>query len=183
MAAFDYVAVDPKGRTLKGVVSAPDEAAARTVLDRRRLMPLELSVSSARPDHETKSGGGRLGSKTLALTTRQLATLVAVSPVEEAVRTIALQSERPAVRRVLMGVHAGVLEGFRLSEAMRRQGPAFPPLYRAMVSAGESSGALGPILERMADLLEREQQVRGKVITALVYPVVLAVVPSASSPP
>src|SRR5690606_40633829 len=56
------------------------------------------------------------------------------------VRTIALQSERPAVRRVLMGVHAGVLEGFRLSEAMRRQGPAFPPLYRAMVSAGESSG-------------------------------------------
>ena len=176
MAAFDYVAVDPRGRTLKGVVSAPDEAAARNVLDRRRLMPLELSVSSARPNRETKVGGGRLGSKTLALTTRQLATLVAVSPVEEAVRTIALQSERPAVRRVLMGVHTGVLEGFRLSEAMRRQGPAFPPLYRAMVSAGESSGALGPILERMADLLEREQQVRGKVITALVYPIVLAVV-------
>lgn len=141
MAAFDYVAVDPKGRTLKGVVSAPDEAAARNVLDRRRLMPLELSVSSARPNRETKAGGGRLGSKTLALTTRQLATLVAVSPVEEAVRTIALQSERPAVRRVLMGVHTGVLEGFRLSEAMQRQGPAFPPLYRAMVSAGESSGA------------------------------------------
>ena len=158
MAAFDYVAVDPRGRTLKGVVSAPDEATARNVLDRRRLMPLELSVSSARPNRETKAGGGRLGSKTLALTTRQLATLVAVSPVEEAVRTIALQSERPAVRRVLMGVHTGVLEGFRLSEAMRRQGPAFPPLYRAMVSAGESSGALGPILERMADLLERSSR-------------------------
>ena len=95
MAAFDYVAVDPKGRTLKGVVSAPDEATARNVLDRRRLMPLELSVSSARRNRETRSGGGRLGSKTLALTTRQLATLVAVSPVEDSVRVPRQSVEGP----------------------------------------------------------------------------------------
>ncbi|MCP6429365.1 type II secretion system F family protein, partial [Klebsiella pneumoniae] len=67
-------------------------------------------------------------------------------------------------------------EGQRLSEAMARQGAAFPPLYRATVAAGEASGALGPILERLADGLERDQQVRGKVITALVYPAVLALV-------
>ena len=68
------------------------------------------------------------------------------------------------------------MEGRRLSDAMGHQGQAFPPLYRAMVSAGEQSGALQPILERLADGLERDQQVRGKVVTALVYPAVLAVV-------
>ena len=69
-----------------------------------------------------------------------------------------------------------VLEGFRLSDAMGRPGAGFPPLYRAMVSAGETSGALQSILERLADRLEMDEQVRGKVITALVYPAVLAVV-------
>jgi general secretion pathway protein F len=68
------------------------------------------------------------------------------------------------------------MEGRRLSDAMALQGQAFPPLYRAMVSAGETSGALAPILERLADGLERDEVVRGKVITALVYPAVLAVV-------
>jgi general secretion pathway protein F len=105
-----------------------------------------------------------------------LATLVTVAPLEEALRAIALQAERPAVRNVLEGVHAGVMEGRRLSDAMSLQGQAFPPLYRAMVAAGEASGALAPILERLADGLERDQVVRGKVITALVYPAVLAVV-------
>jgi general secretion pathway protein F len=68
------------------------------------------------------------------------------------------------------------MEGRRLSDAMAVQGQAFPPLYRAIVSAGETSGALEPILQRLADGLERDQTVRGKVITALVYPAVLAVV-------
>lgn len=180
MAVFDYVAADAGGRTVAGSLTAPDEAAARALLGRRRLLPLEVSAgggssatTSARP---AAARGAGLDARTLALTTRQLATLVSVAPVEEALRSIALQAERPAVRRVLEGVHAGVLEGRPLSDAMGLQGRAFPPLYRAMVAAGEASGALGPILERLADGLERDQQVRGKVITALVYPVVLAIV-------
>jgi len=178
MAAFDYVAVDVGGRTVAGAVTAADEAAVRAVLARRRLMPLE--VTTARGGARAEPGGpgkaAKLDARTLALTTRQLSTLVSVAPVEEALRTIALQAERPAVRRVLDGVHAGVMEGRRLSDAMALQGQAFPPLYRAMVSAGETSGALEPILERLADGLERDQLVRGKVVTALVYPIVLAVV-------
>ena len=179
MAAFDYVAVDAGGRTLTGALTAADEAAARTLLERRRLMPLEITAGRGalqKIDRLKPARGGKLNAKTLALTTRQLATLVSVAPLEEALRTIALQADRPAVRRVLEGVHAGVMEGRRLSDAMALQGQAFPPLYRAMVSAGETSGALGPILERLADGLERDQTVRGKVITALVYPAVLAVV-------
>lgn len=177
MPAFDYSAVDVSGRTVAGVLTAPDEAAAKKALDRRRLMPLSLSrASGAATTDKTPRLRQTLSSRTLALTTRQLATLITVAPVDEALRTLMLQAERPNVRRVLSGVHAGVVEGQRLSEAMARQGAAFPPLYRATVAAGEASGALGPILERLAEGLERDQQVRGKVITALVYPAVLALV-------
>ena len=178
MPAFDYSAVDVSGRTVAGVLTAPDEAAARKALDRRRLMTLSLSRASgaSTPTDKAPRLRQKLSARTLALTTRQLATLITVAPVDEALRTLMLQAERPNVRRILSGVHAGVVEGQRLSEAMARQGAAFPPLYRATVAAGEASGALGPILERLADGLERDQQVRGKVITALVYPAVLALV-------
>ncbi|KQY96570.1 type II secretion system inner membrane protein GspF [Brevundimonas sp. Root1423] len=179
MAAFDYVAVDAGGRTVTGAVTAADEAAVRAVLARRRLMALEVTGArgaAGRTEQIRSRKATKLGAKTLALTTRQLSTLVSVAPIEEALRTIALQADRPAVRLVLDGVHAGVMEGRRLSDAMALQGQAFPPLYRAMVSAGETSGSLEPILERLADGLERDQVVRGKVITALVYPIVLAVV-------
>lgn len=176
MAAFDYVAVDAGGRTVTGAVTAVDEAAARKLLDRRKLMTLRLGPAAASTKAAKSAPAAKLSAKTLALTTRQLATLVSVTPIEEALRTLALQADRPSVRRVLEGVHGGVLEGRRLSDAMGQQGRAFPPLYRAMVAAGEASGALQPILERLADGLEHDQQVRGKVITALVYPIVLAVV-------
>ena len=178
MPAFDYSAVDVSGRTVAGVLTAPDEAAAKKTLERRRLMPLSLSRASgaAATMEKAPRRSRKLSSRTLVLTTRQLATLITVAPVDEALRTLMLQAERPDVRAVLSGVHAGVVEGQRLSEAMARQGAAFPPLYRATVAAGEASGALGPILERLAEGLERDQQVRGKVITALVYPAVLALV-------
>ena len=177
MPAFDYVAVDGAGRTVTGAVEAADETAARGQLGRRRLAPLQVTPArmTARADRP-KGKSGKLTPKALALTTRQLATLVSVSPIEEALRTLALQADRPVVRRVLEGVHCGVLEGRPLADAMGQQGRAFPPLYRAMVSAGERSGTLQPILERLADDMERDQQVRGKVVTAMVYPAVLAVV-------
>lgn len=178
MAAFDYIAADAAGRTVSGSVTAADEAAARKALAKRQLAPLQLSPGrSGAVVAPSKVGkAGRLSPKALALTTRQLATLISVSPLEEALRNLMLQADRPNLRRVLEGVHAGVIEGRRLSDAMGQQGAAFPPLYRAMTAAGEQSGALQPILERLADGLERDEVVRGKVLTALVYPCVLAVV-------
>jgi general secretion pathway protein F len=120
----------------------------------------------------------KLGGKQLTLFTRQLATLITVSPLEESLRTIGRQAEKEQVRDVLLAVHAGVLEGRRLSEAMTREAASFPPLYRAMVAAGESSGTLPQILDRLADLLERQAQVRSKVTSALAYPIILAIVAS-----
>lgn len=176
MSSFEYTALDADGRSRRGVVSAPSEREARAELQGRRLVPVSLTAAGARRDAERGAGlfAPRLSVKDLALVTRQLATLISVTPLEEALRTIALQADRPVVRDVLLATHAAVLEGFRLSDAMGRQSRSFPALYRAMVAAGESSGALPSILERLADLLETDQQARGKVITALVYPATLA---------
>ena len=178
MTAFDYVALDDGGRARRGTIRAPDEAGARQAIERRRLTPLRVAPAPLAAPAAARSNpaGARLQAKDLALVTRQLATLIAVAPLEEALRTLALQAEKPKLKRVLAATHTVVLEGFRLSDAMARQGRAYPPLYRAMVAAGESSGSLPEILERLADLLEREQQVRAKVTTALVYPILLAVV-------
>jgi general secretion pathway protein F len=117
----------------------------------------------------------RLGAKQLTLFTRQLATLIQVAPLEEALRTLSRQAEREDVKRVLANVHAGVVEGRRLADAMAREPKSFPSLYRAMVTAGEGSGTLPAILERLANLLERQAQVRSKVLSTLAYPIVLAV--------
>ena len=112
----------------------------------------------------------------MSLFTRQLATLIRVSPLEESLRTIARQTESEKARSLIATVHAGVLEGRSLAEAMQRGGPSFPQLYRAMVSAGEGAGSLPIILDRLADLQERQAQVRAQLFAALAYPIVLAVV-------
>ena len=176
MATFEYAALDAQGRTRTGRLNADGAREARRQLRERDLVPTRLAATATRDRTERSVLGTRFRPRDLTLFTRQLSTLVAAAPLEEALRTIGAQSERRAVRRVVGATHAQVLEGLRLSDAMARQGKAFPPLYRAMVAAGEGTGALPDILERLADLLEREQQVRGKLITALVYPASLAVV-------
>ena len=180
MPDYDYLALDTAGREKRGSVAAPSVEEARARLDARKfyVVRIEQGNGVVQPRPPLLSGI-RLARKTisgkqLTLFTRQLATLVQVSPLEEALRTISRQTEQPHVRDVLIKVHAGVMEGRRMSDAMGREPKSFPPLYRAMVSAGESSGTLGVILERLADLLERQAQVRGKVLSALAYPIVLA---------
>ena len=175
MARVEYLALDAQGFSATGVVRAHDEAEARQRLQRRRLTLVKLSAANddlAQPPARR----GRLPAAHLAVITRQLATLIAVSPLEEVLRILAVQEERPRIRAILSDVHAGVVEGQRLSEAMARQAAAFPPIYRAMVAAGEASGALPAILERLADLSERDAAQRSKLTAALVYPAALTLV-------
>ncbi|SMF78005.1 type II secretion system inner membrane protein GspF [Allosphingosinicella indica] len=181
MSDFDYLALDTAGREKRGSVRADNADAARALLGNRRLYVVRMEPSTGASASPLLSRGSfrfrrRLSSKQLTLFTRQLATLVTVSPLEESLRTIARQSEQEHVRRVLDAVHTAVVEGRRLSEAMGREPSSFPPLYRAMVSAGEGSGTLPQILARLADLQERQAEVRGKVMSALAYPVILSIV-------
>ncbi|MBA2920135.1 type II secretion system protein GspF [Sphingomonas sp. MAH-20] len=179
MPDFDYLAIDTRGGERRGSVAAPSIEDARARLDSRKLYVVRIEPGSGAPA-SAKSllafGPRKLTAKELTLFTRQLATLVQVTPIEEALRTISRQTEKPHVRAITGAVHAGVLEGRRMSEAMAREPKSFPALYRAMVSAGESSGTLPVILGRLADLLERQAQVRAKVLTAMAYPAVLALV-------
>lgn len=179
MPEFDYLAIDPAGKERRGSVSADSMDDARLRLDQRKMFVVKLE--SGKPKAEKgrpllSMGRSRLNSKQLTLFTRQLSTLIEVSPLEEALRTISRQSEQDHVRAIITRVHGGITEGRRLADAMGLEAKSFPPLYRAMVSAGESSGSLPLIMDRLAELLERQAQVRGKVITALAYPVVLALV-------
>lgn len=183
MARFAYLAIDPKGQERRGAIEAAGESEATAKLVARHWHVVRLNpdaAASARRAALSTNGIGwrapRLGAKPLALFTRQLASLVMVSPLEEALRTIARQTEKPRVRAILQQVHAGVVEGLPLAEAMRREEASFPPVYRAMIAAGENSGSLPGIANRLADLLERQAQVRGRILAALAYPVVLSLV-------
>jgi general secretion pathway protein F len=178
MPDYRYVAIDPQGRERKGRLTAANDDAARADLIRRSFHIVAVEPAGAKPAGRSLLAfrRTRLGSKELALFTRQLATLAEVAPLEEALRTLTRQSEAESARAVIGDVHAGLLEGRRLADAMARQPASFPPLYRAMVAAGETTGSLTVILARLADLLERQAEVRGKLIAALAYPIVLAVV-------
>lgn len=179
MPEFAYHAIDPDGREQRGRITAANDDSARD-----RLMSKDLYIVSVAPAPARASvlaslpikRQPRLNAKQLTLFTRQLSSLAQVSPLEEALRTISRQSEQPHVRQILTEVHAGVVEGQRLSEAMRREGNSFPPLYRAMIAAGEGAGTLPLITERLAVLLERQAEMRGKLIGALAYPAILSLV-------
>jgi general secretion pathway protein F len=178
MPDYRYVAIDPQGRERKGRLTAANDDAARAGLIARKFHIVAVEEAGAKPAGRSLLAfrKDKLGHKELALFTRQLATLVEVAPLEEALRTLTRQSETESARVVIGDVHAGLLEGRRLADAMARQPGSFPPLYRAMVAAGETTGSLTTILARLADLLERQAEVRGKLIAALAYPVVLAFV-------
>jgi general secretion pathway protein F len=179
MPDFAYVGLDTAGRERRGSVRADTQDAAKAQLASRRLYVVRIEPATEAAAAPLLSRGllrrNKLGAKQLTLFTRQLATLIQVTPLEEALRTLARQSEREEVQRILGNVHAGVVEGRRLADAMAREPKSFPPLYRAMVAAGESAGTLPHILERLANLLERQAQVRGKVLSTLAYPIILAI--------
>ncbi len=179
MPDYRYVAIDPQGRERKGRLTAANDDAARADLTARKFHIVAVEAAGAKPAAGRSLFAFRrttLSSKELALFTRQLATLAEVAPLEEALRTLTRQSEAETARVVIGDVHAGLLEGRRLADAMARQPGSFPPLERAMVAAGETTGSLTTIHARLADLLERQAEVRGKLIAALAYPIVLSFV-------
>jgi general secretion pathway protein F len=180
VADFAYRAIDQAGQQRSGRLAAANENDARDKLEKKRFYVLELGGAGASTapliTASRLSRTKRLKLGPLSLFTRQFATLVQVSPIGEALSTIARQTEKPVARTIIANVHAGVQEGQSISAAMAREGASFDPLYRAIVAAGDASGTLSPVLERLAELLERRAALRGRVIAALAYPAVLVIV-------
>jgi general secretion pathway protein F len=181
VADFRYAALDSDGRQKQGRVKAASPDAARAALMAKQLFATRLDpVSDSTPAAAAASSAGKSGAKlptrSLMLFTRQLATLASVMPLADALRTLASQAEPERARAVLARVHAGVAEGRRLADALALEPKSFTALYRATVAAGEASGTLPESLERVAALLERQAEVRGKIIATLAYPAALMVV-------
>lgn len=178
MAAFEYAALDDRGRQKKGVLEADSLRQTRQLLRDQGLVPLNVEPASER---KARSGGGfsfarRLGPLDRVLLTRQLATLIAAGlPVEEALQAVAQQAEKQTMRALVMGIRSRVLEGHSLASSLAEYPGSFNGMYRSTVAAGEQSGHLDKVLENLADYTERQFESRRDVEMALLYPVVLTV--------
>jgi general secretion pathway protein F len=178
MGAFEYTAVDDGGRQRRGVLDGDTARQVRQTLRDRGLIPLSVAEvvekqAGGRPSFSFRRG---ISPMDLALVTRQLATLVRSSmPLEESLLAVSQQSDKPRLKSILLGVRSRVMEGHSLAEGLADFPQAFPELFRATVAAGEQSGHLDTILERLADYAETRQQLRQRVMHALIYPTILTV--------
>lgn len=179
MGAYEYTALDPRGREQKGVLEGDTPRQIRQLLRERGLAPLAVSEIT----QQSQSRGRRAflsrgaSAADVALITRQFATLVRAGlPIEEALRAIAEQSEKARIKSMMLAVRARIMEGQTLANALATFPRTFPDLYRATVSAGEQSGHLDTVLDRLADYTEGRQAVRQNVMLSLLYPVLVIVV-------
>jgi general secretion pathway protein F len=180
MGAFEYVALDPQGKERKGLIEGDTPKHVRQLLRDKQLLPIEILEAAHREQKQNRSRRPfmrrGLSSLDLALLTRQLATLLRSGlPLEETLQAVAEQTEKARVQRIILGVRSKVVEGHPLAEGFRDFPQAFPEIYRATVSAGEQSGKLDSVLERLADYTESRQVMGQQVSHALVYPIVLMV--------
>ena len=175
MAAFRYEAVDAAGRARRGIQEAPSARAVRDQLRIDGLFPTAIEPAAAIRTARTEAT--RLGSATLSLTTRQLATLVASGmPLDDALAAVAEQSDHPAAKRMLEAIREQVGAGEPLAAALSRFPNSFSELYRGLVAVGGETGQLGDVLARLADYLEARQALRAKFTTALIYPALITVI-------
>lgn len=180
MPAYQYTALNTGGKTERGVLESDNERHVRQLLRERHLNPLTITPitqTASTTGSAFFSRGKRMKIAELALVTRQLATLLGAGlPVEEALQGVAEQTEKEHIKSIIVGVRSKVMEGHSLATGLRQFPRAFPPLYCATVEAGEQTGRLDVILNRLADYAEQQQQMRQKIQQALIYPSVMTVV-------
>ncbi|MCH8249728.1 MAG: type II secretion system inner membrane protein GspF [Proteobacteria bacterium] len=178
MGAFEYVAMDQAGKQRKGLLEGDTPKHVRQLLRDRKLLPVSVTEVAQKEARRQRSFSIRKGisSAELALITRQLASLAQSGmPLEESLLAVSQQNDNPRTKSILLGVRAKVMEGYTLADGLGDFPQAFPELYRATVAAGEQSGHLDIVLERLADYTESKQVLRQNITNAMVYPIALIV--------
>jgi len=180
MGAFEYAALDKSGKERKGVLEGDSPRAIRQQLRDQGLIPLSVDEVAHKETAQKKGFSFTLrrgiSATDLALITRQLATLSRSGlPLDEATSTVARQTEKPRLKSLMLGVRARVMEGHSLADGFGKFPHVFPELYRATVSAGEQSGHLDAVLERLADYTEARQQLTQRLQLAMFYPMILTI--------
>jgi general secretion pathway protein F len=179
MSVFEYVALDEKGRQRKGFVDAPGIAAARQKLREENVYPVEINQASGRK--EPSLAGvfkmniwQRVSAKDVSMFTRQLSTLLGAGmPLVPSLSILMKQAKNPLLKKSLAQIREQVNEGKSLTESMSGFPQIFPPFYLNMVRAGEASGTINLVLERLADFSENQQTLINKIRSALAYPIIM----------
>jgi len=181
MAAFEYIALDEKGREKKGIIEGDTQRQVRQMLRDKGMMPLQIDTAANQDKKQqenkpTQVSRRSISATDLALFTRQLATLVrAAIPLDEALSAVGKQTEKPRIQGMVFALRAKILEGHTLAAGLSDFPKIFPQLFRATVAAGESSGHLDVVLDRLADYTESRQQMASKVAQATIYPAILTI--------
>jgi general secretion pathway protein F len=178
MGAFEYIALDNAGKERKGVLEGDTPRHIRQLLRERQLLPVTVSEVAQKEATRQRSFSfvRRVAPADLSLFTRQLATLVRAGlPLEESLLAVSQQTEKPRVQSIILGVRSKVMEGHTLADGLTEFPRVFPEIYRATIAAGEQAGHLDNVLERLAVYTESREEMRQKILAAMLYPIVLSV--------
>jgi type IV pilus assembly protein PilC len=187
MPKFSYTAVDARGKQTNGFVEANDQNDAITQIRQLGFYPQRLDEAREEEEAVDQEGkpvaikrGGKVKSKILTIFTRQLATLIEAGlPLMRSLNTLAKQERNPVMRTTMAQLASAVESGGTFSEALAQHPRIFDKLYVNMVKAGELGGVLEIVLNRLAEFQEKSQKIKGKVIAAMVYPIVVLVIAGA----
>jgi general secretion pathway protein F len=184
MPVYEYTALNDKGKKLKGIIDAQSTVAARQKLRESNIYLTDLQeTSGAKKDSPLKQPMGglfrKVGSREVTVMTRQLATLLGAGlPLVQSLATLIAQTSHPQLKTILSQIKEEVNEGSSFSQTMTHYPQVFPAFYLNMVRAGEASGTLHLVLERLADFSEKQQALKGRVRAALAYPLFMFLIGS-----
>ena len=184
MPAYTFEALDAQGATQKGLIDADTARAARSMLRARALVPLVVEPATTSSSGERTGGlnvtlwGGRVfGATALAVWTRQLAGLVSAGlPLERALTALTEEAEEDKQRNLMASLRSEVNSGSPFARALAQHPREFSPIYTGVIAAGEQSGLLGTVLERLADDLEAREALKNKIVAASLYPAIVTLV-------
>ncbi|HDQ03450.1 MAG TPA: type II secretion system protein GspF [Deltaproteobacteria bacterium] len=179
MSVYEYVALDEKGRHKKGFIDATGVAAARQQLREQGVYPLEINQSEKKKEFAfsdilTINFMQKISAKEVSVFTRQLSTLLGAGiPLVPSFSVLLAQTKNPLLRKILAQIRSDLNEGKSLTASMENFPRIFPPFYINMVKAGEASGTINLVLERLADFSESQQELMSKIRSALAYPIIM----------
>ena len=182
MSVYEYVALDEKGRERKGFVDATGAQAARQMLRERGIYPVDIAPAREKKESALAVAtdlplGRNVSPADVAVFTRQLATLLGAGiPLVPSFGVLLTQTKNPVLTKILAQVRSDINEGKSLTASLEAFPRVFPPFYINMVKAGEASGTLNLVLERLADFSEGQQALLSKIRSALAYPLVMGLV-------
>jgi general secretion pathway protein F len=185
MPVYDYTALDVRGKTISGIIDADGEFAARQKIRSNGQYPIDLrqvknNAATARSGTWRRALAQiftRVRPAEIAIMTRQLATLIGAGfPLVSALDSLIAQINSPGLKKIIAGIRADVVEGSTFAAALGKYPHAFSPIYTNMVGSGESSGTLEIVLERLADITEKQEALKTKMITAMIYPLLILMI-------